>query len=138
MLMILRHIKKLQEHKEKDTLAKLSLFTNQIREAKKDTSTEGLEGKQFEAEVPKSWKNGDGGSMSDRLADIEDEEEDEEDDTDWRSHTLVFEKTAEDKRNERAQLESLATVDSRKKGEGDQRSHHERRLRPGPKASGRW
>jgi len=76
--------------------------------------------------------------MADRLAQMDDEEEDDEedDDADWASHTLKFEKTAYDRRRENAEMASLETRDTRAPGTGDNRSLHERRLRPEKKGFG--
>lgn len=77
-----RNIKKLQAHKEKDTLAKLADFSATITAKKR--GGEVPKEKRKEAEVPKSWQP-QGGSMADRLAaiDDDDDEDDEEDDADW-------------------------------------------------------
>ena len=141
-----RNIKKLQAHKEKDTLAKLAEFSKGVFIAKKKAPDTAPAAKAFEAEGVKSWTGEK--SMAERLAMADDgeESEEEEDDADWASHSLVFEKTAEDRRREKASMESLATIDSRtgRKSGGDTRSFHERRLRPdqgkggGGKGSDRW
>lgn len=146
----LRQRKKLEEDREKETLAKLGAFSKSLRNAGDDAGEEAAPTHaDITAEVPKSWRPSSSGgtSMADKLAamDSEDEEEDE-DDEGWMTHTLTFQKTAADLRRERAQMDSLEVKDSRsgKDAKYDQRSFHERRLKPdaaqksrGPDSKGR-
>jgi len=122
-----REVKKLTADREKFTLAKLDAFRSALKEDGESEDAAGKKRKAEEAEVPKSWKPV---SMADKLAAISDEEEEDEDDEGWQNHTLSFERTAADIRREKAQMESLETKDSRVPGKGDNRSFHERRLRP--------
>lgn len=79
--------------------------------------------------------------------DAESEEEESEDDDSWMNHKLTFERTAADRRKERADMAGLLTIDPReakgkdgKKKNYDNRSQHERRLKPGVRkqGDGRW